>query len=197
MGWTEYNANNYNSKGNVDVIAEVNSLLNWEDGYHKCEVLKSSRVGNVVYSAVKRTVKDSGNEIVFATIFLVSVRNKDYYNFAYKDMDETCGPYYYDCPKAILDMLTPTESEWANNWRNKCRETLKEKAERKKNGTALDKLPERTKIKIMWGGEPVILIKRMRGWSTRKRENYRWYDYDGYYYPKSKIERCGYEVITE
>ncbi len=36
---------------------------------------------------------------------------KDYFNFSYNDMDESAGPSYYDCPKGILDMLTPTEYE--------------------------------------------------------------------------------------
>jgi hypothetical protein len=39
-------------------------------------------------------------------------------------MDETMGPCDHDCPAAILDLLTPTDSEWANAWRQKCRARL-------------------------------------------------------------------------
>ena len=194
MGWTSYNAHHYNSKGNVDVLAEVNSMLNWEDEYRKCEVLKSSRHGSTVYSAVKCTNKATGVENVVATIFLTSVRNNDYYNFSYKDMDETCGPYYYDCPKAILDLLTPTESEWANNWRNACRENLEKKAERRKNGTSLDQLHYGTKIETVWDGKPLVLTKEHR---FRKGVHSRWVDERGYYLSKASIERRGYKVLEQ
>ena len=60
-------------------------------------------------------------------------------------MDETCGPYNCDCPKAILDLLTPTDSEWANKWRQACRETLANKAK----PNALNKLPIGTVIKFI------------------------------------------------
>lgn len=40
--------------------------------------------------------------------------------FYYKDMDETMGPYAYKCPEKILRMLTPTDNENANEWRDKC-----------------------------------------------------------------------------
>ncbi len=33
------------------------------------------------------------------------------------------GPYSYDCPAAILDLLTVTDNENALAWRAKCRET--------------------------------------------------------------------------
>lgn len=32
-----------------------------------------------------------------------------------------------DCPRRILDKLTATDSEWANEWRRKCRERLTNK----------------------------------------------------------------------
>jgi hypothetical protein len=34
------------------------------------------------------------------------------------------GPCDHDCPAAILDLLTPTDSDWANAWRQKCRARL-------------------------------------------------------------------------
>ena len=104
---------------------------------------------------------------VFGVVFLTSTDSKDYYNFSYKDMDESMGPCYYDCPKGILDLLTPTDSEWANNWRAKCREQL----EKKKNPDALSKLPEGSVIKVVLPfdtkryskGAEVILTKEKWG----------------------------------
>jgi len=46
------------------------------------------------------------------------------YNFGYKDMDETMGPYSYDCPRSILDKLTPTDHEYALKWRRECERRL-------------------------------------------------------------------------
>ena len=192
MGWTSYNATHYNKNGQVDVIAEVNSILNWESEYQKCEVLKSSRHGSTVYSAVKSTNKTNGFEQVFATIFLTSVDNRSYYNFSYKDMDETCGPCYNDCPKAILDLLTPTDSKYANDWRNACREVLKAKAEHRASNTSLDKLPYGAKIEVEWDGKPLVLTKEQR---FRRGVKSRWIDEQGYYLSKASIERRGYKVI--
>lgn len=60
------------------------------------------------------------------TALVILVRhNKGYYNFAYKWMDESFHPYYYDCPDRILDLLTPTDNEASNNWRAICRERNK------------------------------------------------------------------------
>lgn len=44
--------------------------------------------------------------------------------FSYKDMTETMGPVACDAPKKVLDALTPTDNEYANEWRNACRARL-------------------------------------------------------------------------
>ena len=157
MGWTSYHATHY-KKGAVDRKAECDAYF--MEGLNRgCyDILKSSMVGSVYYAAVKPLKRyskdDDGNKIVvdipikeqqvFAAIFLTSTDNKDYFNFSYKDMDETMGPYKYDCPKGILNLLTPTDNEYANNWRAKCREQL----EKKKNPNALSKLPVGSIIQI-------------------------------------------------
>lgn len=46
------------------------------------------------------------------------------FNFGYKDMVETMGPAECGCPKRILDLLTPTDNQWANEWRDACRTNL-------------------------------------------------------------------------
>jgi len=46
------------------------------------------------------------------------------YNFGYKAMNESCGPYYFKCPKSVLDKLTPTEDNNANEWRKQCLELI-------------------------------------------------------------------------
>ena len=42
--------------------------------------------------------------------------------WGYKPLDEDAGPVYDECPPAILDLLTPTDNEFALRWRAACRE---------------------------------------------------------------------------
>ena len=39
-------------------------------------------------------------------------------------LTETMGPYSYDCPASILDLLGPPGNEYAANWREACRQRL-------------------------------------------------------------------------
>lgn len=134
MGWTSYHAEFYKN-GKIDRKKEVESNLNL-DTY---EVLKSSMAGSTYYAAVK----NKQNEEVFAVITMTIIDMKDYYNFSYKMMDETYGVGLYDCPKSILDLLTPTDNEYAIQWRNKCRSRI----DGKKNG--LGKLPIGARVKVI------------------------------------------------
>jgi Domain of unknown function (DUF6927) len=87
-------------------------------------VLKSALVGmRTYYAAVEHTDQVTGEKSVWAAVCLVryNPRDKDGYVFGYKDMAETMGPVETACPKAILDLLTPTDSEYANDWRAACR----------------------------------------------------------------------------
>lgn len=154
MGWTGTFLNCVGSSPNSkERKAELDNLANWGD---KQEVVKSIMVGTTYYAAVK--IKET-NEI-YGLIILTQGRQKgDTYgcNFYYKDMSESCLPGYYDCPKGILDLLTPTDNEYALEWRKKCRETIENK--KKKNNLA--NLPFGTKvIWTRWDGTEMTLIKR-------------------------------------
>ena len=168
MGWTSYHATHYKN-GKVDRKAECDEKFNWADDYREVSVLKSAMVGNTYYAAVKAT-KDEFSQ-VHAVVCLTSTDSKDYFNFAYKDMDETMGPFKYDCPKGILDLLSPTDNEYALEWRKACRENLA----RKKSATSLNNLPVGTRIRVVMPfntnyfkeGQVVILEKRVKPWSNR------------------------------
>ena len=69
---------------------------------------------------------------IFAAICLKRWSRGDYFNFHYKEMDETCGPNETGAPAKILDLLTPTDSEYANGWREKCRARLAAEAAKPK-----------------------------------------------------------------
>ena len=157
MGWTSYHATHY-ERSKIDRKTECDNLFNDVmvnqkfQTIGKFEVLKSTMVGRVYYAAVKRTKFATETEPedskVFAAVCLTSVNSAIYCNFSYKDMDESCGPCYYDCPKGILDLLTPTDNEYANNWRAKCREKLEKKLEKKNNPNSLSNLPIGTIIQV-------------------------------------------------
>ena len=156
MGWTSYHATYYKRNGSIDRKAECDAyfLEGLNRGHY--EVLKSAVVGSVYYAAVrnlKRYVgrdengnyiyEDAVNEPVRAAVFLTQTDSKDYFNFYYKDMSEDMGPCECDCPVSILKLLSPTDSEWALKWRERCRK----RAEQKKSPTALSNLPVGARIR--------------------------------------------------
>lgn len=181
MGWTSYHASHYKTiKGNrvVDRKAECDAYFMEGLNRGHYNVLKSAMVGSTYYAAVQIMKKyigkdENGKSIyedlpenerhIFAAIFLTYTDMKDHFNFGYKDMSESMGPYKYDCPKGILDLLPPTDNEYALEWRKKCYERI----EAKKNPNALKNLPIGTKIKVTMpfetkyhkAGDEVILTK--------------------------------------
>lgn len=201
MGWIEYRAT-YFKKGKIDRKAECDTLFS-----DSCEVVKSSMVGSVYYAAIrslKRYKRDENDNIVydengekiteeipqseqeiFAAIILTGTR--DNYWFAYKGMDETCGPYAYDCPIGILKLLTETKSEYALEWRRKCYE----KHEKKKN--SIGKLPIGTKIKFTkHDGKEIILTKHSPGYQFKTPF---WVNESNWTYYKKKYIPENFEVL--
>lgn len=149
MGWTFTNR----QKG-ISTKRFFEDTCNYtnEDGSYG-RVLDCKARLDTAYIAYEIKRKDLPSEVVGVVCLTKYV--KDYYNFGYKDMDETMGPYSYDCPKAILEKLTPTTNEYALKWREKCKEKLakNEEAKRLKVGD-----------KILIGGETYHLLERRKGW---------------------------------
>lgn len=146
MGWTTYHATHRKANGDIDRKAECDGL--WDSEFY--EVVKSTMVGKVYYAAITQTATvERGSTIlipeterrVFGVVVLTSVDSKDYYNFGYKEMTESMGPGYYDCPKSILNLLTETDSEYALEWRRKCIAESDKKARGRAKTTRLRDLP--------------------------------------------------------
>ena len=52
-------------------------------------------------------------------------------DWGYKNLDESCGPSYYDCPLKFLDLAQPAPTaEWAVEWRKKVRQWHQAKKDR-------------------------------------------------------------------
>ena len=187
MGWLEYHATYYKN-GKIDRKAEMDAVYNWEDENRKIEVLKSSMVGSTYYAAIKSFNKTNGYECVTAAVCLTSTNTKDYYNFAYKDMDESMGPNKYDCPKGILDLLSPTESEYANEWRKACYEQLTKKQDR----NSLSKLPIGSEIKFALYGDEYRAYKHPPAYQFKRPF---WKLINGCGYISAKRIPGDYEVV--
>jgi len=190
MGWTSYYANHYKN-GKVDRKAECDAYFMEGLNRGHFKVLKSAMKGAVYYAAIKDMVKidENGNCVptddgrVWAAIFLTSVDGSCFY---YKPMDETCGPYYYDCPKLILKLLNETDNEYALNWRQKCIE----EAERKQK---FSKLPIGTVISFTYpDGRKMKAYKHEPAYQFKRPF---WMSLDGYHVPNNSIN--DWEVVEK
>ncbi|WP_346961310.1 hypothetical protein [Clostridium sp.] len=198
MGWTSYHAEFYKRNGQIDRKNEMNKIFTQEehDGadyqggtchYPQYRVLKSVMVSSVYYAAIEITNSIKNTREVFGAVALTSTNLKDYYNFSYKDMDDTMEPYYYDCSKGILDLLTPTNNKNANIWREKCRNKLKLKMEKK----TINTLPVGSKIKFKRNnGELIELIKHEPAYQYSRP-----FWFDGTYHWQTKHIPDNFEII--
>lgn len=195
MGWTSYHATCYKN-GKVDRKQECDNYFEGglNRGYYK--VLKSIMKGSTYYAAVqmmmRREKKENGefvdipveNGIVFAAVFLTQVDNKSYYNFSYKDMDETCGPCYYECPESILALLSDTDSAYAKKWREQCHKM-----------NALKKLPVGTIIEFKRGEDKTVRLYRHPAAFQFKRPF--WFNPEENTYFKENQISLDYEIVKE
>lgn len=95
-------------------------------------VLKSTARSGAYYAACQ-SYDANGPRETFAIICLVKWKPcaRSGEAFGYKDLTETMGPYSYDCPASILDLLGPPGNEYAAQWREHCRQRLALTARRK------------------------------------------------------------------
>lgn len=69
-------------------------------------------------------MRDRGTGEVWALVVAVQRTPSAHFNYTYKEMQDSMGPGYYGASRAVLDALTPTESQWANEWRAQVRARL-------------------------------------------------------------------------
>lgn len=151
MGWTSYYVGNPFTS--ADRKAEIDRHYNWGDEFRKVRLLKSAMVGSTWYGAVEVEDLETGEKSVHGSVVLTSIKDGEFY---YKDMSEDVGPNESKCPVGILKLLTPTDSEWANAWRDRCRKYH----ESKKNPNSPGKLAYGTEIEFDWGHRKIRIVKR-------------------------------------
>lgn len=100
--------------------------FNWETEKAVNRCLDIAMKLNVCYAAIETVQKDTGAREVWAAVYLIKyVRNPyDGMDFGYKDQSEHMHPCQADCPARILDLLTDTDDQHANEWRTRCRIAL-------------------------------------------------------------------------
>lgn len=85
------------------------------------EIVKCASKNNVFYAAVRT---ESTGEVRALVVLMRHVSGERNFNFNYKDLEESAGPVAAEAPAEVLDALTPTDNEYALDWRKRCRENL-------------------------------------------------------------------------
>lgn len=147
MGWLFRMEDIHNYTRLQLVIDQVNySCEQYTD-----KVVYGKQYGAVCYLAVKTTNHVTGESRTSGVVVLTSIRKNDTHNFGTKFISEGMGPHYYRAPKRLINMLSPTDSEFANEWRRQCLENVGKSTRRSKDAALLRSLPEGTIIRI---GDP-------------------------------------------
>ncbi|RSU72120.1 hypothetical protein BRX37_20135 [Sphingomonas sp. S-NIH.Pt3_0716] len=99
-------------------------------------VLASSCPKNRTYYAAVQVMTNGIGGDVFAVVCLLAWNHRSTTGeqFGYKDMTESMGPNAAECPKHILDLLTPTDKEFALDWRRRCSENLARRSRKVADG---------------------------------------------------------------
>ena len=103
---------------------KTKDFIKWEydKAYTKYDVIA---IGEGAYQFGEKpfylALKDKETGAVIAVVVLTKRKNGWIYT---KSIDEHSGPHAIDCPATVFNLLTPTESAWANEWRAKVSEFL-------------------------------------------------------------------------
>lgn len=120
MGWT------YQPKPNGKIKDHLIKEINWERNGRYVEVLDLSIVQiRTAYAAIEVGEIVDGQrqpEHVVGLVIMLDFRKNDDFGFGTKFLEETMGPMDIKCPEKILDLLTPTDNEYAQRWRENCRQ---------------------------------------------------------------------------
>ena len=114
MGWSCERFNKYFDK-ETDIIERAIGI-GQDDGRER-SIAAKGRYGNTYYYAIRYKPEGQDNFIVFGLVVLTSKRDGE---ICYKFVDETMGPCNYNAPQKVLNVLTDTDSDYANKWRDDC-----------------------------------------------------------------------------
>ena len=118
MGWES--ASTLNGMKATDFIRR--ELERGSNSQRQYKVLDLAVVGITLYAAVEKVETVEG-ETPRRCVFAVVVLSQGFhgYGLTWKVIEESMGSYEVNCPARILDLLTDTDSKYANDWREQCR----------------------------------------------------------------------------
>lgn len=172
MGWTSQ----HRDKGttNVDFFGERLGA--------RRRIIEHATVHGVFYAAVKEL--DTGE--VWAYVALTQW-TRDYFNFTYKDLEESMGIGDGEAPLKVLAALTPTDNETSLAWRTSCRDAAERKA---RSAQALKGLRDgdvvtlSTKLRFANGTEQDTFVVQRRRTSSARTQVVLTADGQGYRVPR-------------
>lgn len=109
MGWT-YLTRKVDRK---DIKEFLIKEFTCDDPKYNTTVIDCSVKNNEAYLAVHDHIRQETT----AYVILLSFRNNE---IGFKDMHESEGPYYFNCPKRIIKKLSSTNDVTSLAWRSAC-----------------------------------------------------------------------------
>lgn len=88
-------------------------------------VLALELASEEAYAAVEERRSDGSVAVEGVVILLRFPRGRKETGFDYRILPEDAGPFADTCPKYVLDLLTPTDDDLAQDWRARCRHNLR------------------------------------------------------------------------
>ena len=148
------------------------------------KVIDSALVGSTVYCAVHYINEEKNIDEVYGCVILTHYKRGNG-EFTTKAISETMGPGDIDCPKRILEKLSPTDREFAIKWRERCKARLAEKT-----SDRLAKVDFGKAVKLTGKGYEGITLYAYKRKKTKVFVDY----FSNCYYTQKQVRTIGYEV---
>lgn len=133
MGWSF----EWHERPRKDFIKE--RLEGWDTDHVTARLIDHSDRGARLWKVYEITWKQgerAGQTYRFISLDLIAKDKGG--GWGYKDIDESMGPYYYDCPLRLLDAAMPApEDKHGLEWRQKVREYHADQAARRRKMRSL------------------------------------------------------------
>lgn len=166
--WNEIRIPSHIDSREIDKKKLLDRLMSRGNDEVECAVFDSAIIRGVYYAAIIESQRETGEEIgVRGVVCLYKVcehRGMEWFN--YLVIGEEDAPRYFDCPRRILNVLTPTKNLNAQEWRTKCRDVFKDRKEH----STIDSMRVGSKIAINHKGNRLLLTKIYGDVFTRKNE---------------------------
>ena len=116
MGWTYVKLSRHETP-----VEYITRTFSYERNGAKAAVLAAAAVRGTIYAAIRQQDRPTAKPYVYCAVVLFKNNRRD--GFGYKDMSESMGPYYWDCPDRIMRLLSPVSdiphpghtAEWRAN----------------------------------------------------------------------------------